>query len=492
MGVSQAGRKKRPQPVAGLDAASVVARREKNRQAQHVFRKRKQATEAAQVQRIRRLEDVVEEMSCVVIGVFDAILETEHLTTGYPSLVSCLDGALARILELAKEVVNADTESHADGGEVPGLAISGSSSGSSTRQDDEEDNLELNVIDDDLQMAQMYMQTALDIPFPEALPYTSSSTMIDDASFFTSPQLYAMEPSDLPPKNWKATQAMIPPQIFGNNWSTKVTPGPTDGIILPPTTLEFQARLRDLGSFTQRLTENIISHGYASLTNMSTVSATMANTEVNRAFGYTLRFRTKEQISDALQWYLGPGREYLYRASGFTWGGKGGTRAEFPAVFGKKPKMRDLLSEDRLLEGHLDAEPDFLTAVGVYEELKKLGAKLVNDDIIEIRIGRQSSSPNDGGGLGVVQESAFTTSPSVQAWMKKSPDDFSSSSPSSGNPFGFMLKHRREQQLTLRLNITLLISNVTRRSVCFVRGPAFPRHEFGEVVQSSIVMAQWS
>lgn len=502
MGVTQTtgGRKKRPQPTAELDPAAVSVRREKNRQAQHVFRKRKQATEAAQVRRIRRLEDVVEEMSGVVMRVFDAILETESLTTNHPSLVSCLDEALARVLELAKEVVDVDEDSQAIGGEpateVPALTTSGSSSSSSAKQDDEEDSLVmLSVAESDSQLQQMYMQTstsgaASTTPFTDFLPDASSSTIILDPNLFTPSQPEIIEPPIMPPPNWRASQPQLPPQLFSNGWASKKMPGPTDSIFLPPTTFEFQARLRDLGSFTQRLTEHIISYGYACLINSPGISATVAAAEVERAFGYTLRFRTKQQMIDTLQWFLGPGKEYMYRASGYTWGGRGGTTAEFPDGLGPKPRMRDLLPEERLFQGDHDAEADFLTAVGVHEELKNLGAKLVDTDTIEIKISSQSRSSDGRNWMGTGRSTQANT---PETWNGEAPDhDEPPLSPSGGSVFGFLLKRRRERQLTLRLNMTLLITNLSRHSVCFLRGPAFPRHELGEMVQASVVTAHWS
>lgn len=504
MGAAQTGKKKRPQPTAELDPAAVTVRREKNRQAQHVFRKRKQATEAAQVRRIRRLEEVVEEMSGVVMRVFDAVLETEALTTRHPSLVTCLDEALARILELAKEVVNADGEPPVAGGDttatdLPDLTTSGSSASSSARQDDEEESVMLvNVVDPDVQMPQMYMPPSVSdrasvSPFPDFLPDQSTSAMTIDPSLFTPSQTEPDETPYLPPHNWQATQAPIPPQLFSNRLSAKRQPGPTDSIILPPTTLEFQARLRDLGSFTQRLTEGIISYGYACLINSPAISAAVAAVEVDRAFGYTLRFRTRQQMADTLQWFLGPGREYLYRASGFTWGTKGGTKADFPPGFGVRPKMRDLLAPERVLEGEMDAEPDFLTAVGVHEELKNLGAKLVDSDTIEIKIGSQSQSSDGGFGLGIGRTSTSGASPHMPAWTEGPRQDGNApESPAGGSVFGFLLGRRRQRDLTLRLNMTLLIQNLMRHSVCFLRGPAFPRHELGEVVQASVVTAFWT
>ncbi|WKT43480.1 hypothetical protein QSH57_008316 [Fusarium oxysporum f. sp. vasinfectum] len=92
------------------DDAALKARRERNREAQNIFRRRRQAAEAAQAQRVRRLEQVVEEMSSVFMSFVDEMLTTEAVVRAQPSLVGSLRRSMERILELAHEVVGPEED----------------------------------------------------------------------------------------------------------------------------------------------------------------------------------------------------------------------------------------------------------------------------------------------------------------------------------------------------------------------------------------------
>lgn len=448
-------------------------------------------------------------MSCVVMRVFDAVLETEALAAKHPSLVSCLDTAMARVLALAREVVNASENA---GGEVPALTSTPTTSSSSSltgKNDDEgEDGTELVVAQDtfmdDSQM-QMYMPSLDDDLPPLEFPAdTTSSSIVADSLFpsshpelFEAPFLSAPWPSYTSPSSSASTPSQtfpMPPQIFGNGWSTQKNELPAltlNGPILAPT-LQIRNRLQALGSFPQRLVESTISHGYSSLINADTVPE--AAVEVDRAFRYTLRFRTRSQMVDNLQWLLGPGREYIYRASGYTWGSRDGTRAVFPKGFSPAPRMRDLLVGEYLEEYDGEEEPEFLTVIGVHDELQNLGAKLVDNDTIEIIISQSRPAKHIGLGMDHLsaQPDQQPSSPSPESGTPSASSATDAFMDGTGSLFGFFLTHRRETNLTLRLNMTMLIANLSRISTCFVRGPGYPRHELGRVIQASVVTAHWS
>lgn len=474
-------------------------------------------------------------MSNVVMEVFDAVLETEALTAKHPSLVSCLDRAVAKVLELAREVVKVDEDVGHDGQAVPGLTFASAGS-SSTRSspttaklDEGDEGDEVMVIDDlyeEPALEEMGSQMQLyvpalsnDVPLLAFPADTTASSAIDRNLFISSHP----ETRDVPlpfsgdfhtsathsssSASSTYTTTSIPPQIYGNGWLNKknVIPHPVTKEPCHPPTFQIQTRLQSLGGFSQRLVEHTVNHGYLALINGPVDPVAAA--EVDRAFGYTLaRFRTRDQLVENLQWLLGAGQEYIYRAAGFPWGTKGGTRAEFPKFSSPRPRPVELLPEGQLFDGRRVEDIDFLTVIGVHEELENLGAKLVDNDIIEVKIRQPRLSPSSAStnpsGLGIEQHLLApplrtATSPTVG-----SPSDSTSSS-SSEDPdvspstepngfFGFLLTNPRERSLTLRLNLTLLISNLSRISICFVRGPGYPRHELGRAMQASVVTAHWS
>ncbi|EWY81513.1 hypothetical protein FOYG_15746 [Fusarium oxysporum NRRL 32931] len=79
-----------------------ASRRERNREAQQQFRKRRQAAEAARVQRLKRLEGVVERMSTVIVDFADKMLQEEVLKQ-YPALAADVQDVITQVLVLANE-----------------------------------------------------------------------------------------------------------------------------------------------------------------------------------------------------------------------------------------------------------------------------------------------------------------------------------------------------------------------------------------------------
>ncbi|KAF5636125.1 hypothetical protein F52700_5439 [Fusarium sp. NRRL 52700] len=84
----------------GTDASK--SRRERNREAQQQFRKRRQVAEAARVQRLKRLEGVVEKMSTVIVDFADKMLQEEVLKH-YPALAANAQNVITQVLDLANE-----------------------------------------------------------------------------------------------------------------------------------------------------------------------------------------------------------------------------------------------------------------------------------------------------------------------------------------------------------------------------------------------------
>ncbi|KAF5683989.1 hypothetical protein FCIRC_4202 [Fusarium circinatum] len=84
----------------GTDAGK--SRRERNREAQQQFRKRRQAAEAARVQRLKRLEGVVERMSTLIVDFADKMLQEEVLRQ-YPALAADVQDVITQVIALANE-----------------------------------------------------------------------------------------------------------------------------------------------------------------------------------------------------------------------------------------------------------------------------------------------------------------------------------------------------------------------------------------------------
>ncbi|KAH6697194.1 hypothetical protein F5X68DRAFT_196891 [Plectosphaerella plurivora] len=89
-----------------------VDRREQNRQAQQAFRQRRKIAEAAQLKKIKQLEDTVEEMSRMLVGLCDEMVAATAAgdLVARPGLMDLLRSSIARSLELAGTVSPSEDE----------------------------------------------------------------------------------------------------------------------------------------------------------------------------------------------------------------------------------------------------------------------------------------------------------------------------------------------------------------------------------------------
>ncbi|KAF5670091.1 hypothetical protein FHETE_4774 [Fusarium heterosporum] len=89
------------------------SRRERNREAQQQFRKRRQAAEAARLQRLKKLEGIIEKMSTVVVSYADKMLR-EDVLKQYPALAADAQDVIANVLALANEAGDHEERSAAE------------------------------------------------------------------------------------------------------------------------------------------------------------------------------------------------------------------------------------------------------------------------------------------------------------------------------------------------------------------------------------------
>ncbi|KAL6357059.1 hypothetical protein LRP88_10676 [Fusarium phalaenopsidis] len=111
----------------------------------------------------------------------------------------------------------------------------------------------------------------------------------------------------------------------------------------------------------------------------------IAAEDLERAFGFSLRLHTRQQLLTHLRRLLGAGKDEMCQATGINWstkawsrGGGGSTDLFWPFAEGDSLGTNDG-SED-------DLQPEFLTALGVQEQLESLGAKALGSDLIELNI----------------------------------------------------------------------------------------------------------
>lgn len=211
-------------------------------------------------------------------------------------------------------------------------------------------------------------------------------------------------------------------------------------------------------SFPLHLVETTLSRAYLYLNGDVHIAAE----DMERAFGHSLRLHTHQQVLAHLRWLLGAGKDKMRQATGINWSIKawadGGDSTDLFWPFKEDGSIgTDDGSED-------DSQPEFLTALGVQEQLESLGAKVLDSDLMELSISGYESlqiySSADSGpaSLGAVRPARAPSSVGSAA-------------------------------LIVWLNTSLLTTNLADLAMCLEKGPVYPRHGVARAVEASVIMA---
>ncbi|KAI9152017.1 Purine nucleoside permease [Paramyrothecium foliicola] len=418
--------KRRGRPIADDDRGdeALKARRERNREAQHIFRRRKQAAEAEQTRRMRRLEEVIEEMSSIFLGNVDEMLLSKAASQD-PNLVTNVRGSVAKILSLAKEVAGSEEEGLASASSSLGMDGNGDRSSS-----------------------------------PEEGSHSSSSS---DGATARSPATPMALPGMLYPTTTENPLALQPqkltPQVYGNGWFE--TPGLLDFGTTP-------VRLSP-DSFPLRLVDTSVAKAYLLLLAAGNTGEVVG--EAFRIFNASLHYRTREELLFKMRWLLGPGRAHILYAANAIFGDPH-RAAKLPI---ESTGAIDVLAASTFpYEG--DAKEKFVNAMDVYRQLERLGAKMVDRDTMEITVPCPNADPsghpvaNAMVGLNAVLNE--DPPPPKNAW------GYIGNYPSATPP--------GMTTVTMRLSAALLIESLCHVSMCLSRGPGFARHEICRAVETAV------
>ncbi|UPK89468.1 hypothetical protein LCI18_000403 [Fusarium solani-melongenae] len=235
----------------------------------------------------------------------------------------------------------------------------------------------------------------------------------------------------------------IPPPLIDQTWPQTHQHGPDTS-----------------SSFPLHLVETTISQAFLYLN--GDVYITVEDLE--RAFGFSLRLHTRQQLLHHLQWMLGPGKDAMHQATGINWsttawsgGGGGSTDLSWSFAEDSSP------STDDGSEG--DIQPEFLTALGVQQQLESLGAKVLGSDLIELNISGYESLQ-------------------LRSTADSSPASLSAARPAHAP------SSVESAALIVWLNTSLLTSNLANVAMCLDKGPVYPRRGVARAVEASVIMAQ--
>ncbi|RMJ16233.1 hypothetical protein CDV36_004153 [Fusarium kuroshium] len=222
----------------------------------------------------------------------------------------------------------------------------------------------------------------------------------------------------------------------------------------------YQHDLDTSSSFPLHLVETTISRACLYLNG----DVHIAVEDLERAFGLSLRIHTRQQLLAHLRWLLRAGKEEMRQATGINWstkvwsrGGSGSTDLFRPFAEDGSPGTDDGSEDD-------DLQPDFLTALGVQEQLESLGAKVLGSDLMELSISGYES---------LQARSTADSGPALLSVVRpeRTPSLVGSAA------------------LIVWLNTSLLATNLAHMAMCLEKGPVYPRRGVAKAVEASVVMA---
>ncbi|KAM0553208.1 hypothetical protein ACHAPJ_007495 [Fusarium lateritium] len=327
------------------------SRRERNREAQQQFRKRRQATEAARLQRLKRLEGVIERMSTVMVDFADKMLQEDVLHRN-PALTTDVQDVITNVLALANEAGDPEEKYAPDSESPPG-----------TSPDNKDDASKRRKTGSAVHTSESY-STPTDLPF-----------RLDqhDTAFITQPPSEYTQAINNPPVTYAAT---IPDTAACSQLA-----------FLPPSTLPpslgpilwSSSKPLSPASFSYKLTQSCFTVGFLVLN--KSPNSPLPFSEESRMFGSTLRFRERNEMMLKMQWLLGPGKREFVHAAELPWGGR---------FWDQEFSGDDLSSASHVVS---NSPQQFMSVVGIEKQLVALGARMLDRDTLELDIGSPVNQP---------------------------------------------------------------------------------------------------
>lgn len=217
-------------------------------------------------------------------------------------------------------------------------------------------------------------------------------------------------------------------------------------------------------SFPVQLVKATLSHASLALNGDIYIGAE----DMERAFGSMLRIRTRQQLATSMRWMLGPGRHAMYQATGINWnpGSTRGTEGYCHSFLPSPEHGHYSTSDADSSSDNFNDRPEqteFLTALGVQEQLQSLGAKVLSPETMELSISGPGSTESDTRR----PSSNFLAFPTANALGLAAP-----------------------ARLVLRLNTFLLATNLSHEAKCLGKGPVYPRHGIAKAIEASVIIAR--
>ncbi|KAH8899179.1 hypothetical protein GQ53DRAFT_741274 [Thozetella sp. PMI_491] len=287
----------------------------------------------------------------------------------------------------------------------------------------------------------------------------------------------------------------LSPNIFGNGWLDRIPALMRD----PDLSHLPGADVHPLGIKLVRIVHRIAYYGLSG-------SLGIPPDVIQRLFGYSLRYHTKEELLFNARWFLGPGSHELYRLANASFFSGRSTRVALSAARAELNLLDPAVERDAVQDfGTVSSDDDliaahpFLNAAEVDTYLRGMGVRAAGADIMElaipkrepespgsgdagrIQIGRQLEDDMGGGGedlFGLVEY--FDASDKI-ATMGSATEE-----------------HAATRGATMKVSRCQLMKNLVCISVCLASGPGFRRAWIDQALAAAAVKEasrgspQWS
>jgi hypothetical protein len=402
------------------------ARRDRNRQAQNDFRQRRQIAERAQEARIQYLEDVVEQMSGIIVNIYDHVSGLEQVV-GQPGVVSQLQQSISQALRLATTALgppSAETGTAATPGQQSTSTLVVRSSPG--------------------------RRVAQQPPGVHVAKTAASSSTMTPSHSQSSLDLASGGNRTLAPQS----QASMAAAVAGRNVSLDFVAPFIQNLSPFGDWLPLDANAKPLAL---RLAETSLLWAWSILSGQIPTTSD----QYERIFSSTLRSRPRAVVMNRLQYVLGEGRGNMLKPAGMDW--EVTPEGESAPIQGyawnqQSSSSSSSSSSSDAGPGHRAANSSgLITAIEVSSQLEKLGAHFVGADIMELSF-KADENPQ------LASLFQYHGGPNINI------------------PAGSRVVHAR-------LDSAFLSRSLALAGTCLDFGPAFPLAEIGKAIQASTIVA---
>ncbi|KAL7945473.1 hypothetical protein V8C42DRAFT_323250 [Trichoderma barbatum] len=432
--------KGRPRKEAGVADSSVKIQREKNRQAQSIFRARRRATEVANERRISQLEDTVERMGDTFLNLVNHVIQSNQKQKD-PVLAGRLHESIHTFLTLAatssdQRWDSSNTENQSDTGQpTPHMNLNLGNQGPAGPE----------AIADEVILSQQV--SALPLWNPQ-----NSGNLWNLLDQFDSP------PSLFPELSGSPTNVM------GNGW--------TSDLPFSYTAYLGQTAGRPIAqSMSTLIIQGTLYYVYYLLLEANDASFDDAAKEI---FRYALKLHSRDELLFNIRWFLGPGQPEAYRLGRTGFEILDAQDEAFPTL---SPSVdSDALSDIQTQKTHSSSiHNTLINASGVEAYLLRHGIRRITHDVLEIDLDQRENYRQ------TQPETSFMTKPNLI-----NANVFFPAVPRGGNRTAAIPTPEAPTTRTLRFSQTSFIRFLaTHASHCLAYGPGYRKDRLPDLIEAA-------